>query len=396
MQYKVTVLKDNKKLVKTLEAENEKSLLDYLQKNGYLTLEVKPVKRRSFFFFDRVSFNDIVDLTRQLAIMLNAGLTLVDCLDILKKQIIKEPLLKLIEDIDKDIRAGISFSSALKKYPQYFPNLYVSLVKSGEASGKLSDILLRLADNLEREREFKGKLKGALIYPVIVIIAMVLVMFIMVTFVIPKLLTMFKDFNIDLPLTTKILIKISEFSTKYWPLAIVFTVIIFLLTRRYLKTKQGRVMKDSLLLKIPIINRVVKIGALVDSTRTLAVLTKSGVSILDSLEIVVDTTDNIIFKQAFKNIAKQVEKGTSLGIAMQNEEIFPPILVQMTIVGENTGHLDDTLMRISRYFEIESELAIKAMTTLIEPAIILFLGVGVGFLVFSVITPIYQLTSSFQ
>ncbi len=395
MLFRYSALKDNKRISKTIEADNKKAVVSYLQKSGYLPLDIKKVTPKTFFLFDRIAFTDIVNFTRHLAIMLNAGLTLVDAFDILKKQTTKASLLKLIISIDKDIRSGNSFSSALKKYPQHFSNLYISLVKSGEASGKLSDILLRLADNLEKAREFRGKLKGALIYPIIVIFAMFIVMFIMITFVVPKLLNLYKDFDIQLPATTQLLINISDISVKYWPIFILLTITSFIGFSKYIKTKQGKMSFDSLILKIPLVKNVVTMGALVDSTRTLAILTKSGVSILDGLQIVVETTENAVFKKAFKTIYKNIEKGVSLGNAMQAQEIFPPILVQMTIVGENTGHLDETLMRISTYFETESELVIKAITTLIEPTILLFLGLGVGFLVMAVITPIYNLTSAF-
>lgn len=400
MMYQYKALKKDKIISGKLEASSPEDAVLYLKNNNYFPIEVKRMDSGNIAVFDsifnRVQFTDIVDLTRQLSIMLNAGLTLIDCFEIMKKQTTKISLLRVIEDLDREVRGGKSFSESLKKYPQHFSNLYIALVKSGEASGKLSDILLKLAENLEKQREFQGKIKGALIYPVIVIIGMISVMFIMITFVVPKLLGLYKDFNIDLPLSTKVLIVVSSFTSQFWPFIIagVFFGVSFL--RKYLQTKQGKHLYDSTLLKIPVLSNVVRMSVLVDSTRTLSILIGSGVSILDGLDIIIETSSNAIFQLAFKSIYKQVEKGVSLGQAMTNEGVFPPILVQMTTVGEQTGHLDDTLARISHYFEMESELAVKAMTTLIEPAILVFLGVGVGFLVMSVITPIYNLTSSFK
>ena len=392
-------LKGNKIVTGKLESQNEKTVISYLRNQGYFPIELKAESNKSGslfgFFFNRISFNDIVDLTRQIAIMLNAGLTLVDCLEILKKQTTKSAMLELIENLEKDVKGGSNLSSALKRYPQYFSNLYISLVKSGEASGKLSDILLRLSENLEKQREFRGKIKGALIYPAILIVGMIAVMFIVVTFVIPKLLDLYKDFNIDLPFTTKILMAVSSFTAKFWPLIILAVFGTVTIVNRFLKTKQGKLILDTNLLKIPTLNNVIRISALVDSTRTLSILIGSGVSIMEALGIVIETTENIVFQQAFENIQKKVEKGVSLGTAMQQEHVFPPILVQMTLVGEQTGKLDETLGRISHYFEMESEIAVKTLTTLIEPAILVFLGLGVGALVTSVITPIYQLTSTF-
>lgn len=400
MKFLYKVFDKNKIVRGKIEADKEEKAVEYLKSKNLIIIEVKqqkhPFSQLSQTIFSKVSFTDIVDLTRQLAIMLNAGLTIMDCFDIFKKQVSKPALLKIIYQIDEDIRAGNSFSSALIKHKHLFSNLYISLIKSGEASGKLDQILLKLADNLEKQREFRGKIKGALIYPIIVIVAMLAVMFIMITFVIPQLLNLYKDFNIQLPITTQILILISSFFQKFWPLVLGITFVVFVLIKNYLKTKQGKKIFDANILKLPAIGKVVKMAALVDTTRTFAILIGSGVSILDALDIVIETSSNTVYQEAFTKIYKKIEKGQSLGKALDEEEIFPPILVQMTTVGEQTGHLDETLMRISKYFEMESELAVKTMTTLIEPAILLFLGVGVGFLVISVITPIYQLTSSFK
>jgi len=401
MQFEFRALKDNKIIKRKISAESVSDVIKYLRNNGYFPIEVTEIQKEnslSFIsnYFSKVTFNNVVDFTRQLAIMLNAGLTIIDALEILKKQITKPTLLKMIEDIDSQIKSGNTFSKSLEKYPGAFSNLYISLVKSGEASGKLGEILLKLAENLEKEREFKSKLKGAMVYPAIVISAMFIVMFIMITFVIPKLLNLYKDFKVELPFTTQILIVISSFSVKFWPF-IIFTVIgLINLFQGYIKTKPGKYVFHRLLLKTPIINNVVQVSSLVNATRTLSILISSGVSILEALTIIVDTTDNIIYQDSFRNIYKKVEKGESLGNSFEQEGIFPPILVQMSIVGEQTGHLDETLGKLSKYFEMESEMAIKAMTTLIEPAILLLLGFGVGFLVISVITPIYNLTSSFK
>lgn len=401
MLFQYRALKDNKIITSKIEAENEQAVLQYLKKNAIFPLEIKKPQSKMNLpwlasLFNQVSFNEVVGFTRQLSIMLNAGLTLTDSFEILKKQTTSLALLKLIEDLDKEIREGNSFSSALKKYPQYFPNLYIALIKSGEISGKMSDILLKLADNLEKKREFQGKMKGAMIYPMVIILAMLGVMFVMITFVMPKLLNLYKDFDVKLPMPTLVLMAVSSFSSQYWPF--ILAVIIGFITgiRKIFNSAKGKLVMDNLTLKIPVVKNVVKMAALVDSTRTIAILAASGISILESLEIVVETTANAVYQGAFRSMLKQVERGVSLGDAMTNEQIFPPILVQMTLVGEQTGHIDETMLRISKYFETESSAAVKAMTTLIEPATLVVLGISVGFLVMAIITPIFNLTSSFQ
>ncbi len=400
MLFQYRAIKDGKTEKKKIEAESEESIVEYLHQRGYFLIQIQPITKFGSTFLTsltaRISFNDIVDFTRQLAIMLNSGLSIIDSLSILKKQATKPSLQTIIFKIDKRIRSGSNMSDAFSQYPQYFSKLYISLVRAGEASGKLDEILLKLSDNLEKEREFKGKLRNALIYPAVIIVAMVAVMFIMITFVVPKLLELYKQFDVELPLTTQLLIVTSDFTSQFWPVILMATGGGIFLFRQYLKTKAGKMGRDRFLMHIPVIKNVVQMGMLVNSTRTLSILIGSGVSILESLTIVAQATDNYLYRDAFMNVYKSVEKGKSLGSSLQDEHIFPPILVQMAMVGENTGHLDDSLRRLSHYFEMESEITMKGMTTLIEPLILVVLGISVGFIVFSVITPIYNLTSSFN
>jgi type IV pilus assembly protein PilC len=399
MEFTYKAIKDNKPNTGIVEAESQEKAMAYLRSGGLIILDLhehaKPMTSSLTAFFSKVAFTDVVDMTRQLSIMLNSGLTIIDSLDILKRQASKPAYLKLIESIDADVKAGSSFSNALKKFPNQFNNLYIALVKAGEASGKLDEILVKLADTLEQERTFKSKIKGALVYPAIVIVAMGGVMFIMLTFVIPKLLEVYKEFNVKLPAPTVFLIFVSDIFSNFWPLILIGTFAsIFLLKKAY-TSPAGKLIVDRAILKIPMISKVVKVAALVDTTRTLSILIAAGVSILESLDIITETTSNIVYQNALRRIRQVIEQGGTLGGALEDAKIFPPILVQMTSVGEQTGHLDETLGHLAKYFESESEIAVKAMTTLIEPAILIVLGVAVMFVVIAVITPIFSLSSSF-
>lgn len=382
----------------TIETENETKVVEYLRSKNITILSIEKKKAglslNNDALFAHVSFNDVVNLTRQLSIMLSAGLSVVDSLDILKKQVGNPAVVKLVSEVDDDVRSGMSFSSALKRHGNTFGTLYIALVKAGEASGKLDEILLKLAEGLERRRAFQGKVKGALIYPAVIVVAMIVVMFIMITFVVPQLLELYKNFDAALPLSTVILLKVSGFFQSYWWLMIAATMLTAFFIRSYLKTKKGLETIHALTLRIPVVKNVIRISALVNSTQTLAILTQSGVSILDSLDIVVESTNNVVFQESFKRIRQKVEKGDTLGKSLESEGIYPPILVQMTTVGEQTGHLDDTLMHLANYFESESEAAIKALTTLIEPTILAVLGVAVGFIVIAIITPIFSLSNA--
>ena len=399
MEFVYKAIKENKMTSGSIEADSQEKALTYLLTAGLVILDVhekqKPVTNVLTVMFSKVAFTDVVDMTRQLAIMLNSGLTITDSLEILKRQATKPAYLKLVESIDADVKSGSSFSNSLRKYPDLFNNLYIALVKAGESSGKLDEILVKLADTLEQQRTFKSKIKGAMVYPAIVIGAMGMVMFVMLTFVIPKLLEVYKEFNVKLPAPTLFLIAISDIFSNFWPLIIIGTFVFFVVFKKVRASKQGKIFFDHIMLKLPMMSKVVRVSALVDTTRTLSILIAAGVSILESLDIITETTSNMIYQNGLRRIRQEVEQGGTLGGAMEDTGIFPPILVQMTSVGEQTGHLDETLGHLAKYFESESEIAIKAMTTMIEPLILIVLGVGVMFVVIAVITPIFSLSSSF-
>lgn len=398
--YKIFDPNKNKPITGIVESENEENLIKYFKSKNFLIIDIRPVlsisEQIKNLFFSQISFNDTVNFTRQMAMMVNAGLNVVDSLEIFKRQTNKKSLLNLINKILEDIRAGINFSDALKKHNKIFNNLYISLIKAGEKSGKLDEILMNLANDLEKKREFNSKIKSALAYPVIVIITMVIVIFIMFAFIIPQLLSMFREMNLELPLTTRIIMSLSFFLQRNWYFVIIVSMLFLIYFHWWKKTKKGKYLIDKTLINLPAFSQLIMMANLVNTTRTLSILTKAGVSILDSLNIVAETTLNTVYKNSFKNIYQKVEKGESLGKAFSSEEIFPPILIQMVQVGEETGRLDETLERIANYFEMESEMAIKMIMTLIEPAILIILGLGVGFLVMSVISPIYQLTGSIK
>jgi type IV pilus assembly protein PilC len=346
--------------------------------------------------FRKVGFGDVVNFTRQLATMMTAGLSLPEALTILRSQTTNTVFIAMLQDIEHQIIGGGTLADALSKYPAVFSNTYVALVRAGESSGTLDRVLTRLADILESQREFRSKVQGAMVYPVIIIIAMVGVVFVMMTVVVPKLTDLYKDFGIDLPMSTKILMASSSFFVHWWWLMILAGVGGVTLFQRWRKSPEGELIVDTLILKIPLFGELQKKIILVEFTRTLGMLVASGIHILDGLRILRESLDNVVFRNAITEIAKKVEKGLPLGDTFSQFPVFPPIVSQMMKIGEETGKLDDTLLRLSGYFESESEHLVKGLTTAIEPIIMVVLGVGVGFIVISVITPIYNLTSQFK
>lgn len=345
--------------------------------------------------FRHVGFNDIVNFTRQLSTMVNAGLQLPDALAILRRQITNPLFESTVADIEQQITSGGNLADSLAKYPTYFSEIYIALIRAGESSGTLDQVLVRLSENMESQQEFRNKIKGAMIYPMIILIAMVGVIFIMMTVVIPKLTEMYQEFGATLPWSTQLLMNISWFFVRFWWLMLIVIVGGWIMFDRWRKTLVGRFVVDSLILKIPLWGELQKKVILANFTRTLSMLVSSGIHIISGLKILKKVLGNMLFENAIHEISQKVEKGFPLGDVFSSYEIFPPIVSQMMKVGEETGKLDETLLKVSKYFQSESEHLIKGLTTAIEPLIIVVLALGVGFIVFSVITPIYNLTSSF-
>ena len=346
-------------------------------------------------FRDRITPSDIATFTRQLSTMINAGLPITEGLLILRSQS-KGSMQKIVAQILADVEAGESLSNSFAKHPKVFSPTYIALVKSGELGGVLDQVLARLSDNLEKQEEFAGQVKGALIYPAVIVVGMVVVSIILMIFVIPKLTSLYADFNATLPLPTQILIGFSSFFFKFWPIFLLLLVGGVYIFRLYRATKDGRRKTDELLFRIPIVGPLQRQVILTELTRSLSLMVGAGVSILDALNITADVVGNTVISDALRDAAKQVEKGFPIAFSFaRHPEAFPFILSQMVSVGEETGKMEEVLGKISHIFEIESDTQVKSLTAAIEPLIMVILGLGVGFLVIAIILPIYNLTSQF-
>ena len=283
----------------------------------------------------------------------------------------------------------------MEKTQGTFSTVYVALVKAGESAGVLDQIMKKMADTLDKQREFQNKTRGALIYPTIVFIGMITVAFIMMIFVVPKLTQMYQDFGAELPLPTKILIGVSNFMVNYWYLFFGMLAASFLIFRRWSKTPVGSLLLEQVVFKIPIWGPLKKDIVLAEFSRTMGLLSTAAIPILDGLRIVAETLGSQIYADGIIRAAVRVEKGSTLAEAIAAASDFPPILSQMIDVGEQTGKVDEILSKLADFYESQSELKVKALTTAIEPIIMVIMGIGVGFLVMAVIMPIYQLTNQF-
>lgn len=382
----------------TIETIDSHQVARILTKKGLIVINIKQVNEESgkLFdkFFNRVSFDDLVVATRQLATMIESGLVLSEALDILVDQQTNPKFKKVLGDVSRDIKSGLDLATAFKKHPDVFPPLYSSLVKAGEEAGKLDIVLTQMATSLEKEREFQSKIRGAMIYPIMVVGMMVIVVLIMMFFVIPRLTSLYTQSNIDLPLPTKILIGTSEFFINFWWLILTFLVAGAFAFKKWVSTPSGKFAFDTILIKAPIAGKVVQGTSLTNFTRTFGLLTTAGIPLLEALTIVSNVLGNSVYKRALEETYKGVERGLSFSVQLEGVGVFPKIVSQMFRVGEETGQVDKVAFKMADYFEAESDNLLKNLTVIIEPVILVMLGVGVAFLVLSIILPIYKLTTS--
>jgi len=382
-----------------VEAVDDSNAARLVHGKGLLVLSVKQVFENPIVFIknlkNRITPSDVVTFTRQFATMVNAGLPITESLIILKSQA-NGSMGKVVSQILADIEGGESVSKAFIKHPNVFSPTYIALVKSGEVGGVLDTVLVRLADDMEKQQEFKGKVKGAMIYPMIIVIGMVIVAFLMMIFVVPRLTSLYSEFNAELPLPTRILMGISDAVIKFWPVTLAFFVGGFYGFKTYRKTTAGKLKTDELQFKIPIIGPLQKQVLLTELTSTLSLMSGAGVSILESLNITSEVMSNAVISNALKDVSVQVEKGFPVSYAFaKHPDAFPFILSQMIAVGEETGKMEEVLKKVSHVFEVESDQKVKTLTAAIEPIVMVLLGLGVGFLVIAIILPIYNLTSQF-
>jgi len=382
-----------------VEAENSSLAAAILKERGLLPFLLQPVKANflpgTFLpFLERTTLTDLSTFTRQLATMVTAGLALPEALRVLRDQA-KPGFALVVDDVLKKVEGGKSLADSLAANPAVFGRIFVALVRAGEKAGVLDQVLTRLADNLERQRDFEGKVKGAMIYPAIIVLGMLGVGAIMMIFVVPKMMSMYAEFGAQLPLPTRILMFTSAFFSRFWWLCLIGLGGAVWLFRVALKVKKFKEKFDRLKLGLPIIGVLQKQIALAEATRTLGLLVSTGIPIVEALNTVAESLDNCLLAKGLRETAAKVEKGLPIGFSLAEDPNFPPILSQMLSVGEETGKVDEVLAKLSAYFATEAETAVKGLTTAIEPIIMVVLGIGVGFLIISIIMPMYSLTNQF-
>ncbi|MDO8662637.1 MAG: type II secretion system F family protein [Candidatus Omnitrophota bacterium] len=378
-----------------IEAETEQEAVERLSKQGQYPVSIKLLdlasQRKSFLGLKKISTSEITLFTRQLCELNESGVNVVKSLSIIANQIPNAYLKDIIKDALSKIKEGASLSESLSAHPDVFSSMYTAMVHSGEIGGTLEPTLKKLADFLENEEELKGSVKSALIYPAFVFTVGILTIVVLLTFVIPRLVSMFKDMGEALPLPTQILISLSGFLRGYWLIILMTLITLLLVFRRTIKTSKGKLSWDSFKLKIALWGQVILKSELGRWLRTLSLLLAGGISILSSLDVSKTVVENELLKLEIEKLIKQLSSGASLSSAMKNSKIFPDFVINIVGVGEDTGSMDKALLRIADNYEKSVAQELKTLTRLLEPMIILFMGLVVGFIVLSMLLPIFQI-----
>jgi type IV pilus assembly protein PilC len=378
----------------TFRADSEAALRSALRKDSVILVrsnEIKDEAKSRFNPKKKIKTLSVVIFTRQLATMITSGLPLVQSLDILSSQIEDKDLRGIVNDIKEKIEGGSRFAEALKEYPQCFDQLYVNLVTAGEEGGMIDTVLMRLAAYMEKTEKLKKKVKSAMIYPISIVVVAIGVVLVLLIFVIPVFETMFKDMGAELPAPTQFVVNLSRLvksSVHFMIGALIAAVFIF---RRYYKSENGRRQIDRWVLKIPLFGVLAIKASVARVTRTLATLLSSGVPILESLVIVAKVAGNKVVEESLVTARLRISEGRSMSEPLQQSGVFPPMVVQMIQVGESTGALDNMLNKIADFYEEDVDNLVTNLTALMEPMIMMFLGVVLGGLIIAMYLPIFKL-----
>jgi type II secretory pathway component PulF len=380
-----------------MDAENERAVVHRLRDMGYHPIKVTETAERKKTFLTkplgRVRQNDVTLMFQQLSRLIRAGLPLMRSLRTLRKQAENPQMREVLDQLYSNVQQGRTFAESLSEHPKIFPEMYASMVAAGETGGMLEGVLERLARFSEKEQQLKGKVISALIYPCFLIFAGLSAAFILLSFVFPKFIELFDEFDAELPAPTKLLIAMCEFMESYWLLILVAIVVFAVSLFRYRKTSAGRLIFDRNMLRVPLIGVLILRAQIANFARTLGTLVDNGVPILKALRVTEATLTNRAIGAQIDVIHAAVTDGASLHESLERAEHFPPMAISMMAVGEESGMLGDVARQIADTYDEEVDRAIKNITTMLEPALILVMGVFVGFLVISMLLPMFQLST---
>lgn len=344
--------------------------------------------------FTRVTSKDKAMLARQLSTMLGSGLAIDQSFKILASQTKSKILKKAYQTVVADLEQGNNLAFSLSRHRAIFDPVFIAIIRSGESSGKLDMVLDQLATRLEQSDDFNSKIKSALYYPVFIVCTMILIVVLMMIYIVPQLKTVFEENGVALPWTTKFIIALSNFTVAYWWLELIVAAILGIAIILIVRSREGGSLWDRIKLKLPIFSQLYSLVYMARFCRTMSMLLQAGLPIMETIAITADVIQNQVFTNSLKNIAAQVERGIPMSVPMQKDKNYPALVSEMVMVGEQTGKMSPVLTKLADYYERETETLIKGLSGLIEPVIIVIIGAGVGFLVFSIIWPIYSIAQT--
>ena len=381
-----------------LEADDATLVVGKLRQMGYtpITVEAKTENKLKADikipgFGPKVKMKDVAVFSRQFAVMINSGLSLIRALAILAEQTENQELGRVAGEIRLDVEKGVSLSAALAKHPKVFSRLYIAMVRSGEVGGVLDAVLMRLADTIEKQVELRRKVKSAMTYPVVALSICLLISAAMLLFIVPQFKAIYVDLGGELPLPTRVLISLSDMLKSYFPIVILLFGVAIFFFKRWIKTEKGRIAFDAFKLRVPVFGVLTRKTALARFSRTLAALTRSGVGILEALDIVAETAGNETVSIALRETQNAVKRGDTLARPLEQHEVFPAMVTQMIAVGEETGALDEMLDKIADFYDQEVTATVDALTSLIEPLMIVVMGTIVGGMIISLYLPMFNI-----
>ncbi len=388
------------KIEGSFKANSKNEVLAMIEDNNYYPIEIKEVLEREqqdlFESFSKVKTKDLYIFCRQFHTMINAGANISNALDVLRNQTENKKLKKCLSEAHDDVQKGISLSEALGKHKDVFPDLLINMINTGEVSGNLDTIMGRMATHFEKENKINNQLKSAMTYPIVLASLSVVVVIFLLTFIMPTFAGMFEGSGVALPAPTRIVMGLSKFiQTKWYILLVVIGGGVYAM-QRYAKTSTGRLALDALKLKLPIIKETTEKAIVSRFTRTLSTVLASGVPLVQALEVVQKVVGNKVAEKALEAIKEKVLKGVSLGEAIGETTIFPMMLHSMIKIGEESGSLDDILDKTANFYDEELETSLKKMTAMIEPLMIIVMGVVIGFIVVAMMLPIFDMGKTIQ
>jgi len=395
-RFKYTVKdKDGNTVTGDNDSRSKEALVELLRKQDFTIIAIEEdqaatAKKKTATA--KIKLEDLVIFTRQLATMVEAGIPLVNVLDILSEQIEKKGFSEIIAGIKNDVETGSSFSQSLAKHPKVFSQLYINMVRAGESSGLLDEILNRVATYLEKSAALQRKVKSAMVYPVAVITIAVSITIFLLIKVVPTFQGIFDMLGGELPLPTQLLLALSNFLRHWFLLGLIGFIVFVVVTAQYIKTAQGRLVFDKLMLRLPIFGDLIKKVSVAKFARTLSTLVRSGVPILGSLDIVAKTSGNKIVENTVNEAQEAIREGKNLAEPLSKSPVFPPMVVRMISVGEQAGELEKMLSKIADFYDEQVDVAVSSLTSLMEPLIIVFMGVVVGGIVLAIFMPIFKIT----